>query len=67
MDKENNHAPSDRNIDTDLVDFIIDIDEDKTNAKIDKLKKAFDKTVEAGANYGKLFNLYLHRYHFLLS
>ena len=32
-------ALSDRNIDTDLVDFVIDIDEDKTNANIDKLEK----------------------------
>lgn len=41
-------ALSDRNIDTDLVDFVIDIDEDKTNANIDKLEKAFNKAVEAG-------------------
>ena len=38
-------ALSDRNIDTDLVDFAIDIDEDKTNANIDKLEKAFNKAV----------------------
>ena len=38
-------ALSDRNIDTDLVDFVIDIDEDKTNANIDKLEKAFNKAV----------------------
>ena len=41
-------ALSDRNIDTDLVDFVIDIDEDKTNSNIDKLEKAFNKAVEAG-------------------
>ena len=41
-------ALSDRNIDTDLVDFVIDIDEDKTNTNIDKLEKAFNKAVEAG-------------------
>ena len=41
-------ALSDRNIDTDLVDFVIDIDEDKTNSNIDKLEKVFNKAVEAG-------------------
>ncbi len=37
-----------RNIDVSLVDFVVDIDADKTNANIDKLEKAFLKAVEAG-------------------
>ncbi len=37
-----------RNIDASLVDFVIDIDADKTTQNIDKLEKAFNKAVEAG-------------------
>ena len=36
------------NIDASLVDFVIDIDADKTTQNIDKLEKAFNKAVEAG-------------------
>lgn len=41
-------ALADRNIDASLVDFVIDIDADKTTANIDKLEKAFNKAVEIG-------------------
>lgn len=37
-----------RNIDPSLVDFVIDIDEDKTSSNIEKLEAAFNKAVEAG-------------------
>lgn len=37
-----------KNIDPDLVDFVIDIDADKTADNITKLEKAFSKAVEAG-------------------
>ncbi len=37
-----------KNIDPNLVDFVVDIDADKTEANIDKLEKAFTKAVEAG-------------------
>lgn len=37
-----------RNIDAGLVDFVVDVDADKTNQNIDKLEKAFNKAIEAG-------------------
>ncbi len=37
-----------KNIDPSLVDFVIDVDADKTEANIDKLEKAYTKAVEAG-------------------
>ena len=37
-----------KNIDPSLVDFVVDVDADKTQANIDKLEKAFTKAVEAG-------------------
>ena len=46
-------ALSDRDIDTDLVDFVIDIDEDKTNANIDKLEKVDDYGTARAAGAGK--------------
>ena len=36
------------NIDTKLVDFVVDIDKDKTSENIDKLSKAFNNAVEKG-------------------
>ena len=38
----------DKNIPTDLVDFVVDVDSDKTVENIDKLEKAFLKAVEEG-------------------
>lgn len=38
----------DKNIPTDLVDFVVDVDLDKTIENIDKLEKAFLKAVEEG-------------------
>lgn len=37
-----------KNISTDLVDFVIDADLEKTKSNIDTLEKAFTKAVEAG-------------------
>lgn len=37
-----------RNIDTELVDFVVDVDEDKTNENIEKLTKAFNDAVSRG-------------------
>ena len=37
-----------KNIDSSLVDFVIDLDEEKTNKNIEKLERAFNKAVEAG-------------------
>lgn len=37
-----------KNIPIDLVDFVVDLDEDKTKANIDKLAKTYAKSVENG-------------------
>jgi hypothetical protein len=37
-----------KNIPIDLVDFVIDLDETKTNENIDKLVKTYSKSVETG-------------------
>ena len=37
-----------KNISADLVDFVVDVDGDKTNENIDNLEKAFNKAVEIG-------------------
>jgi len=37
-----------KNISSDLVDFVVDVDKDKTNENIDNLEKAFLKAVETG-------------------
>lgn len=37
-----------KNIPIDLVDFVIDLDENKTKDNIDKLAKTYNKSVEAG-------------------
>lgn len=39
---------AEKNIPTDMVDFLIDVDEAKTNENIDKFSEAFNKAVEAG-------------------
>lgn len=39
---------SEKHIPTDLVEFVVDLDSDKTKANIDKLEKAYTKAVEAG-------------------
>lgn len=39
---------AEKKIPTDLVEFVIDLDADKTKANIDKLEKAYTKAVEAG-------------------
>lgn len=39
-----------KNISTDLVDFVVDVDADKTKENINELEKAFLKAVEAGVN-----------------
>ena len=37
-----------KNISSELVDFVVDVDKDKTNENIDNLEKAFLKAVETG-------------------
>jgi len=39
-----------KNISSDLVDFVVDVDADKTKTNIDNLEKAFLKAVESGVN-----------------
>ena len=39
-----------KNISTDLVGFVVDVDADKTKENIDQLEKAFLKAVEQGVN-----------------
>ena len=39
-----------KNISADLVDFVVDVDPDKTKENIDSLEKVFLKAVEAGVN-----------------
>ena len=39
-----------KNISTDLVDFVVDVDADKTKENIDNLEKAFLKAVEKGVD-----------------
>ena len=39
---------AEKNIPTDLVDFVVDLDESKTKANIDKLAKTYNKSVETG-------------------
>lgn len=39
-----------KNISAELVDFVVDVDADKTKENIDNLEKAFLKAVEAGVN-----------------
>ena len=39
---------ADKGIDSSLVDFVIDVDEEKTNLNIEKLEKAFNAAVEKG-------------------
>lgn len=39
---------SEKKISSDLVDFVVDVDLDKTRTNIDNLEKAFTKAVEAG-------------------
>ena len=39
-----------KNISADLVDFVVDVDPDKTKDNIDSLEKAFLKAVEQGVN-----------------
>lgn len=39
-----------KNISADLVDFVVDVDVDKTKENIDNLEKAFLKAVEIGVN-----------------
>lgn len=39
---------SQKNIPTDLVDFVVDLDETKTKENIEKLAKTYNKSVESG-------------------
>ncbi len=41
-------ALAEKNIDSSLVDFVIDLDEEKTNKNIEKLERVFNKAVELG-------------------
>lgn len=45
---EANELLQSKNIDTSLVDFVLDSDLDKTKTNIDMLEKAFTKAVESG-------------------
>lgn len=44
---------SEKNIPTELVDFVVDLDETKTKENIEKLAKTYNKSVETGVT-GKL-------------